>query len=65
MPLRFQQNWQVLTGQLVELRINFSVVRTGVVDSVTPDGQILWIAADGPLPRMMFERVHGYHVWAG
>ncbi|TDT73589.1 hypothetical protein DFO47_11621 [Arthrobacter sp. AG258] len=38
-------------------------MRTGVVDSVTDDGCILWIAAHGVHPRMMIERALGFQVW--
>jgi hypothetical protein len=61
--LQFQQEWQPTIGEFVEVRLNFDVVRTGYVDAVTHDDQILWIAADGLLPRMMFERSNGYHLW--
>ena len=63
MTLHFQHEWQPVVGQFVEIRLNFNVVRRGIVDAVTNDDQIMWIAADGSLPRMMFERSDGYHLW--
>lgn len=38
-------------------------VRRGIVDAVTPDDQILWLAGDGAEPRRLFERTDGLKVW--
>ncbi|MCD4853709.1 hypothetical protein LN996_23080 [Arthrobacter sp. AK01] len=36
----------------------------GLVEDVTSDGSILWLAADGPVTRTMVEKSEGYEVWA-
>ncbi|PVZ55944.1 hypothetical protein [Arthrobacter sp. H-02-3] len=61
--LHLQLDWLPVAGETVEIRIKDKIVRTGRVDGVTPDNQILWIAADGAEPRAMFERSHNYSVW--
>ena len=58
-----QVNWSPLVGEIVEIRLGDRLIRTGRVDGVTSDDQILWIAADGVEPRSMFERVHDYSAW--
>jgi hypothetical protein len=40
-----------------------SRVMDGVVESVTPDDQILWLAAHFPRPRTMIERAEGFAIW--
>lgn len=61
--LHLQAEWLPVVGEIVEIRLNNKPVRRGRVDSVTPDGQILWLAADGAEPRSMFERLQHYSVW--
>jgi len=61
--LHLQHDWLAVIGQCVEIRRGHTPVRTGVVDSVTDDGSILWIAAHGVHPRMMIERALGFQVW--
>jgi hypothetical protein len=58
-----QHDWLPVVGQLVEIRRGDQVVREGIVDGVTTDGGILWLAADGAQPRSMFERSEGFSVW--
>jgi len=61
--VHLQPKWSPVAGETVEIRLKDKIVRKGRVDGVTPDDQILWIAADGAEPRAMFERFHGYSVW--
>lgn len=61
--LHQQYDWLPVVGEVVEMRQNEKTVRRGVVDGVTHDGGILWIAADGAEPRTMFERAQGFSVW--
>ena len=61
--LHVQSNWSCVVGENVEIRLRDKTVRTGRVDGVTPDDQILWIAADGAASRAMFERSLHYSVW--
>ena len=61
--LYLQPEWFPVIGEIVEIRLNDTTVRTGMVDGVTYDDQILWMAADGAELRMMFERSQDYSVW--
>lgn len=63
MSFHIQSDWLPLVGEVVEIRLNGQVVRTGVVDAVTDDNSILWVAGHGALPRAMVERADGYKVW--
>ncbi|VXB05061.1 hypothetical protein ARTHRO9AX_10315 [Arthrobacter sp. 9AX] len=58
-----QHDWLPVLGQEVQIKLDGSVVRTGLVDGVTNDGAIIWIAAHGATPRAMFERARGFSVW--
>ncbi len=61
--LHLQTEWFPVVGENVEIRLRDKTVRTGRVDCVTPDDQILWIASDGADPRAMFDRAQHYSVW--
>lgn len=61
--LYLQPHWLPVVGETVEIRRRDELVRTGEVDGVTADDQILWIAANGAEPRTMYERAQGYSVW--
>ncbi|KRE71470.1 hypothetical protein ASG77_10460 [Arthrobacter sp. Soil762] len=61
--LHWQPEWIAVVGEIVEVRLHDKTVRTGRVDGVTADDQILWIAADGAESRAMFERSQGFSVW--
>lgn len=61
--LHLQPEWFPVVGELVEIRLGGRTVRTGRVDGVTSDDQILWIAADGAELRAMYERAEEYSVW--
>ncbi|MDQ0801477.1 hypothetical protein QF050_003116 [Arthrobacter sp. SLBN-112] len=59
-----QQDWLLTKGTLVEARHRHHLARTGLVDDVTPDGSILWLAADGALTRHMIDKSDGYEIWS-
>lgn len=61
--LHLQPEWFPVVGEIVEIRLDGRTVRTGRVDGVTSDDQILWIAADGTELRAMYERSEDYSVW--
>jgi hypothetical protein len=63
MSLHLQHDWFPVIGEHVEIRINGRGLRSGLVDDVTPDGAILWLAANGADSRMMITRSDGYEVW--
>lgn len=64
MPLNLKPDWTRLVGKAVEIRQNHAVVRRGVVETVMPDGSVLWISPDGTNSREMVERAEGFQVWS-
>ncbi|GAB2724913.1 hypothetical protein GCM10027038_24380 [Arthrobacter bambusae] len=61
--LRLRHDWGLAKGQVVEVRHRNIPPRTGLVEDVTADGSILWLAADGPSTRTMVDRSEGYEIW--
>ncbi len=61
-PYRYQ-DWRRLVGTPVEVRKDFEVVRTGVVDDAMDDSSALWIAADAGGGRALFTAAEGFEVW--
>ena len=55
-------HWELLAGALVEVRHNGTVVRTGLVEQVMPDGSAFWMVSHGAHPRRMFEKAEGFTV---
>lgn len=58
-----RSDWSHLMGEPVEIWRNGRCVRTGLVDQVTSDDSVLWIAGEGALTREMFDKYAGYEVW--
>ncbi|MDQ0864540.1 hypothetical protein [Arthrobacter globiformis] len=56
-------DWKHLLHAPVEIRHGGKTVRAGLVDAVMPDSSALWIAAEGNLPRQMYDAARGYEVW--
>lgn len=56
-------DWHRLIGVPVEVRKDFLIVRTGVVDDAMADSSVLWLAADGTQGRALFAAADGYQVW--
>jgi hypothetical protein len=63
MALHLQYDWTSVIGEQVEIRNNGQAVRSGVVDCVTQDGSIVWLAAEGAFGREMVSRADGHEVW--
>ena len=57
-------NWTILTGASVEIRMDGNAVRRGRVEDTTPDGGILWLSRGDREPRRLFEKAEGFQVWA-
>lgn len=57
------EEWQRLEGAVVRVCRDGKPVRTGVIDDVTPDGSIVWIAQEGVLGRSLFHKAEGYELW--
>ncbi|BCW35996.1 hypothetical protein StoSoilA2_20520 [Arthrobacter sp. StoSoilA2] len=58
-----QHDWQPVQGETVQIRNKGRVVREGMVDAVTLDDSILWLAAEGNTPRQMACKNDGDEVW--
>lgn len=58
-------NWSQLPGHWVELRKEGQPVRSGYVEAVTFDSDVLWLGYDGFHPRALFELSEGYEAWVG
>ncbi|MDR6791862.1 hypothetical protein J2X12_001289 [Pseudarthrobacter oxydans] len=56
-------DWCRLIGIPVEVRKDFELVRSGVVDDAMEDSSALWIAADASGGRALFAAAEGYEVW--
>lgn len=61
--LYLESDWRQVVGKYVEVRQEDRRVRTGLVEVVTVDAGILWIAAHGAERRALYERAHGYTIW--
>jgi hypothetical protein len=57
-------DWTSAKGHTVEVWHARSPTRIGVVEDVTPDGSILWLASEGPVTRCMVEKAEGYEIWS-
>jgi hypothetical protein len=56
-------DWRRLIGTPVEVRRDFEIVRTGVVDDAMEDSSAVWIAADARGGRTLFAAAEGFEVW--
>ncbi|MEV8132347.1 hypothetical protein AB0O54_14530 [Pseudarthrobacter oxydans] len=56
-------DWCRLIGIPVEVRKDFELVRSGVVDDAMEDSSAPWIAADASGGRALFAAAEGYEVW--
>ena len=61
--LYLQYDWYQVVGEHVQIRLGDRVVRSGIVEAVTADDDILWIAANGAERRALYERAQGYSIW--
>ncbi|MDQ1060816.1 hypothetical protein QFZ23_004781 [Arthrobacter globiformis] len=55
--------WERLRGAEVDVYLGSEFVRRATVDAVTDDGNILWLAAEGPFSRTLIDKAQGYEVW--
>ncbi len=58
-----QDDWLPLVGETVQIRIKGRFVRMGIVDAVTIDNEILWLASDGVNQRRLVSKADGYEAW--
>lgn len=55
--------WQSLTGTVVEVRMCGKLYRQGLVDAAMADASGFWLAADGADTREFIDVASGYQVW--
>jgi len=48
-------DWTTLAGSLVEFHHQGRLLDAGTVEAVTPDGEVLWLSLEGPLPRRIIQ----------
>ena len=63
MKHHMQYDWLPVVGETVQIRNRGRIVRIGMVDAVTNDGGILWLAAEGVHQRQLITRADGNEVW--
>ncbi|MEV7649650.1 hypothetical protein [Arthrobacter sp. NPDC089319] len=62
MPDTPLENWDLVPGTLVEVHKDGMMLRTGRIDAVTLDADIVWLADNGSHPRGLFEKSEGYQL---
>jgi hypothetical protein len=62
MPDTPLENWDLVPGTMVEVHKDGKVLRTGRIDAVTLDADIVWLANNGSHPRSLFEKSEGYQL---
>ncbi|MGM0928292.1 MAG: hypothetical protein ACQEXN_01095 [Actinomycetota bacterium] len=62
MPATPLENWDLVPGTLVEVHQDGKMLRTGRIDAVTLDADIVWLASNGSHPRSLFEKSEGYQL---
>ncbi|WP_104175885.1 hypothetical protein [Arthrobacter sp. Y81] len=58
-----QYEWLPVRGEAVPIQNNGIVIHEGIVDAVTADDSILWIAAQSANTRKMVCKAEGDEVW--
>lgn len=59
-----REDWSQLSGRTVEVWRGCEYVGMGVVELASADDAVLWLAADGPQGRRLYDKRSGYQVWA-
>jgi hypothetical protein len=55
-------DWQELRGCRVRIRKDGRLIRTGYVEEVTRQADVLWLESHGAHPRQLFEKAEGYSI---
>lgn len=56
-------DWWRVVGAVVEVRRDGRHLRSGLVEAVTRDGAVAWLAQDGPVERMLIDKESGHTIW--
>ena len=57
------QDWQFLVGCEVEVRRGRRLLRAGLIDAATEDGNIVWLSREGVFERRLLTRSEGCDIW--
>jgi hypothetical protein len=57
-------DWASLRGHVVCIRRKGRLIRVGEVETVAPQGHILWLKSQGVEPRTLYQKSEGYTVWS-
>ncbi|BCW35837.1 hypothetical protein StoSoilA2_18930 [Arthrobacter sp. StoSoilA2] len=57
------EDWTCLAGRIICIRRNGRPVRIGLVEAVTPAGDMLWLRRGWVEPRALFQKECGYTAW--
>lgn len=60
---RYVEDWTNLAGRTISVRRGGRLIRVGLVDAVTPDGDMLWLQSEGVEPRALFHKADHYTAW--
>lgn len=55
-------DWQELRGRRVRIQKDGRIVRSGYVEQVTREADVLWLEGHGVHPRQLFEKAEGYSI---
>ncbi|MEV7649127.1 hypothetical protein [Arthrobacter sp. NPDC089319] len=56
-------DWSRLVGADVEVRHRGNPLREGLIEAVTGDSKVAWLAQDGCHQRLMILKDEGYEIW--
>lgn len=57
------EEWQFLAGCEVDVRRGRCLLRTGLIDAATDDGNVVWLSRQGVHERRLLTRADGYDLW--
>ncbi|MET4620721.1 hypothetical protein ABIE18_002177 [Arthrobacter sp. 2762] len=55
-------DWNILAGAMVEIRMGRDFLREGVVESYTPDGCIVWLEQGQGFGRQLVDKGSGFNI---
>jgi hypothetical protein len=57
-----QDDWTSARGRFAAIRHAGRPLQMGFVEEVTPDGRMLWLAANGVNTRVLIDKADGYEI---
>lgn len=56
-------DWQRLTGAIVEVRSKEKPARLGIVDAAAANGSMVWVCEFWPTERFIVDKAQGDEIW--